>query len=116
MRQRIGEQCWLNEIHVITQGGGGGAATLTQGGASHDITVRTVVNVDVHRMVLLDLHTTGDRQETTVYHFHLIVSLFGLMTKKGQAVPTTLGFSTKADVECLNQEHKRGARAKPALG
>lgn len=26
----------------------------------YDITVGTVVNVDVHRMVLLDLHTAGD--------------------------------------------------------
>lgn len=33
---------------------------LTQGGSLYDITVGTVVNVDVHRMMLLHLHTAGD--------------------------------------------------------
>lgn len=33
---------------------------LTQGGSLYDITVGTVVNVDVHRMMLLHLHAAGD--------------------------------------------------------
>lgn len=75
-RQRIREWCLVNEIHVGTEirgvdgvGGGGTtskanmSAVLTQGGSLYDITVGTVVNVDVHRMMLFYLHTTGDRQE-----------------------------------------------------
>lgn len=45
----------------VQRGGGGEAAALTQGGSSYDIAVGTVVYVDVHRMVLLHLHTTGDK-------------------------------------------------------
>lgn len=44
-------------MHVGTEGKVG----LTQGGSSLDITVGTVVYVDVHCMVLFHLHTTGDK-------------------------------------------------------
>lgn len=41
---------------------------LTQGGSLYDITVGTVVNVDIHRMVLLHLHTAGDTGRSPVSH------------------------------------------------
>lgn len=36
---------------------------LTQGGSMYDITVGTVVNIDIHSMMLFHLHTARDRQE-----------------------------------------------------
>lgn len=41
---------------------------LTQGGSLYDITVGTVVNVDIHRMMLLHLHTAGDTGQSPVSH------------------------------------------------
>lgn len=41
---------------------------LTQGGSLYDITVGAVVNVDIHRMVLLHLHTAGDTGRSPVSH------------------------------------------------
>lgn len=55
------------------RGDGGG---LTQGGSSFDITVGTVVYVDVHCMVLLHLHTAGDKDRETVQHIHLQLNIW----------------------------------------
>lgn len=37
---------------------------LTQGGSMYNVTVGTVVNINIHCMMLLYLHTAGDEQET----------------------------------------------------
>lgn len=44
---------------------------LTQGGSLYDITVGTVVDVDIHRMMLLHLHTAGDTGRRPVSQAHI---------------------------------------------
>lgn len=39
---------------------------LTQGGSVYDIAVGTVVNVDIHSMMLFYLHTAGDNRRDRV--------------------------------------------------
>lgn len=43
---------------------------LTQGGSLYDIAVGTVVDVNIHRMMLLDLHTAADTGWKRVIHTH----------------------------------------------
>lgn len=86
-------KCMSVQRGVEEVGGGGQAAALTQGGSSYDVAVGTVVYVDVHRMVLLDLHTTGD--ETGNNSSSPPFAAYGLLVwiddTKYKALPTTLG-------------------------
>lgn len=46
---------------------------LTQGGSLYDITVGTVVDINIHRMMLLNLHTAGDTGWSESFkHFKLV--------------------------------------------
>lgn len=65
----------MNEIHVRTEGGrrrnkkkwkhatNDKTEILTQGGSLYNITVGTVVNINIHSMMLFYLHTAGEGQE-----------------------------------------------------
>lgn len=51
-------------------------AVLTQGGSVYDITVGTVVNIDIHSMMLFYLHTARDGQEMQSEQVHTSFSIF----------------------------------------